>query len=161
VLLPLRHGAATAANGLRLIAEQHLQRHLQRRGEHRQHGHRNAPATGLVALNGLLLHAEHIGELGLRHVARLAELGNAVAHLDGELALIGTDSEHYVDHQFVGTLREDNNLWVFEYDPAWSAHPQGFDLSPALPRDVAKHRDGGSVRPVQWYFDNLLPEEDL
>jgi serine/threonine-protein kinase HipA len=67
----------------------------------------------------------------------------------------------YVDHQFVGTLREDNNLWVFEYDPAWSAHPQGFDLSPALPRDVAEHRDGGSVRPVQWYFDNLLPEEDL
>ena len=64
----------------------------------------------------------------------------------------------YVDHQFVGTLREDNNLWVFEYDPAWSAHPQGFDLSPALPRDVAEHRDGGSVRPVQWYFDNLLPE---
>jgi len=67
----------------------------------------------------------------------------------------------YVDHQFVGTLREDNNLWVFEYDPAWSAHPQSFDLSPALPRDVAEHRDGGSVRPVQWYFDNLLPEEDL
>lgn len=67
----------------------------------------------------------------------------------------------YVDHQFVGTLREDNNLWVFEYDPAWSAHPQGFDLSPALPRNVAEHRDGGTVRPVQWYFDNLLPEEDL
>jgi serine/threonine-protein kinase HipA len=67
----------------------------------------------------------------------------------------------YVDHQFVGTLREDNNLWVFEYDPAWSAHPHGFDLSPALARSVAEHRDGSSVRPVQWYFDNLLPEEDL
>lgn len=67
----------------------------------------------------------------------------------------------YVDRQFVGTLREDNNLWVFEYDQAWSVHPQGFDLSPALPRAVAEHRDGASVRPVQWYFDNLLPEEDL
>jgi serine/threonine-protein kinase HipA len=67
----------------------------------------------------------------------------------------------YVDHQFVGTLREDDNLWVFDYDPAWSAHPSGFDLSPALARSVAEHRDGGSVRPVQWYFDNLLPEEDL
>ena len=67
----------------------------------------------------------------------------------------------YVDQQLVGTLREENNLWVFEYDPAWSAHPHGFDLSPALPRSVAEHRDGGSVRPVQWYFDNLLPEEDL
>lgn len=67
----------------------------------------------------------------------------------------------YVAQQFVGTLREDNNLWVFEYDPAWSAHPHGFDLSPALARSVAEHRDGGSVRPVQWYFDNLLPEEDL
>lgn len=67
----------------------------------------------------------------------------------------------YVDNQLVGTLREDNNLWVFEYDPTWTTNPQGFDLSPALPRSVLEHRDGGSVRPVQWYFDNLLPEEDL
>lgn len=67
----------------------------------------------------------------------------------------------YVGRDLVGTLREDNNLWVFEYHPAWSAHPQGFDLSPALPRSTPEHRDGASHRPVQWYFDNLLPEEDL
>lgn len=24
-----------------------------------------------------------------------------------------------------------------------------------------RHVDGGTLRPVQWYFDNLLPEERL
>jgi serine/threonine-protein kinase HipA len=63
--------------------------------------------------------------------------------------------------QRVGTLREDNDLWEFEYAHEWAASAQGFDLSPALPRTQALHRDGSSNRPVQWYFDNLLPEEAL
>ena len=33
-------------------------------------------------------------------------------------------------------------------------------LSPALARAQQVHQDGGSNRPVQWYFDNLLPEEN-
>src|SRR5581483_4572633 len=41
------------------------------------------------------------------------------------------------------------------------ADPAGFDLSPALPRSRLIHQDGASDRPVQWYFDNLLPEEHL
>jgi serine/threonine-protein kinase HipA len=61
----------------------------------------------------------------------------------------------------VGTLREGDNLWSFEYDPAWTEAPDSFDLSPALARRERVHRDGGSDRPVQWYFDNLLPEEQL
>ncbi|HKX43295.1 MAG TPA: HipA domain-containing protein [Burkholderiaceae bacterium] len=61
----------------------------------------------------------------------------------------------------VGTLRERDDLWSFEYDPAWLAAPEGFDLSPALTRAQRAHHDGGSHRPVQWYFDNLLPEEQL
>src|SRR4029077_13727962 len=36
-----------------------------------------------------------------------------------------------------------------------------FDLSPRLARAQRMHRDGGTDRPVQWYFDNLLPEENL
>ena len=61
----------------------------------------------------------------------------------------------------VGTLREGDDLWSFEYDPAWIEAPDGFDLSPALARKRGVHQDGGSDRPVQWYFDNLLPEEQL
>lgn len=61
----------------------------------------------------------------------------------------------------VGTLREGDDLWSFEYDPAWIEAPDGFDLSPVLARERQVHHDGGSDRPVQWYFDNLLPEEQL
>jgi len=67
----------------------------------------------------------------------------------------------YVDRTLVGALSEDNNLWVFEYAAAWAALDRGFDLSPALPRATLRHADGGTQRPVQWFFDNLLPEELL
>ena len=67
----------------------------------------------------------------------------------------------YIDQTLVGTLSEGNNLWVFEYDPAWADLDRSFNLSPALPRSVLRHEDGSTVRPVQWYFDNLLPEEIL
>ena len=67
----------------------------------------------------------------------------------------------YVDDKRVGTLSEGNNLWVFDYDPAWVAWERSFDLSPALARGTLRHEDGGTMRPVQWYFDNLLPEERL
>ena len=67
----------------------------------------------------------------------------------------------YADATLVGTLQEDNNIWRFTYAASWLAADEGFDLSPALCRTAATHLDGSSVRPVQWYFDNLLPEEDL
>ena len=35
----------------------------------------------------------------------------------------------------VGVLKEQNNIWVFRYTPEWVASPDGFDLSPALPRE--------------------------
>ncbi|WP_372741626.1 HipA N-terminal domain-containing protein [Neptunomonas sp.] len=52
-------------------------------------------------------------------------------------------------------LREFNNLWQFEYDALWSE----FDQCPQLPRKTSLFIDGASTRPVQWFFDNLLPEE--
>jgi len=67
----------------------------------------------------------------------------------------------YIGRTPAGTLSEENNLWVFSYDPAWAAAERGFDLSPALSRKKLRHEDGGTERPVQWYFDNLLPEELL
>ena len=67
----------------------------------------------------------------------------------------------YLNGQRVGTLSEGDDLWQFRYDPAWINAPGSFDLSPALNRTALVHEDGGSLRPVQWYFDNLLPEEAL
>lgn len=67
----------------------------------------------------------------------------------------------YLNERRVGTLFEGNDLWSFRYESSWMQASDGFDLSPALPRSQALHQDGGSQRPVQWYFDNLLPEETL
>lgn len=67
----------------------------------------------------------------------------------------------YLNNRRIGTLNEGNDLWNFQYDPAWAAASDSFDLSPALPRSTLLHQDGGTERPVQWYFDNLLPEEQM
>ncbi len=67
----------------------------------------------------------------------------------------------YLDQHRVGVLAEGDDLWSFEYDPAWAASAEGFDLAPGLSRSNLRHVDGASSRPVQWYFDNLLPEEKL
>lgn len=61
----------------------------------------------------------------------------------------------------VGMLVDTNNLWGFQYDAAWLRSPAAFALSPALPLIDAMQLDGGTKRPVQWFFDNLLPEEEL
>lgn len=67
----------------------------------------------------------------------------------------------YIDSRLVGQLHEGDDLWRFAYNEAWAQAPDGFDLSPGLPRKTLHHADGGTLRPVQWFFDNLLPEELL
>lgn len=67
----------------------------------------------------------------------------------------------YLNTARVGVLSEGSDLWTFAYDPAWADAALGFDLAPGLPRGQLLHEDGGTDRPVQWYFDNLLPEEKL
>lgn len=67
----------------------------------------------------------------------------------------------YIDRKLVGVLHEGEDLWCFEYDEKWAEAPDGFDLAPGLSRAQRAHVDGGTNRPVQWYFDNLLPEELL
>jgi len=42
--------------------------------------------------------------------------------------------EVLANDQLVGCLRENNDLWEFEYGESWATSPQGFDLSPALRR---------------------------
>ena len=67
----------------------------------------------------------------------------------------------YIDTQLIGTLGEGDGIWRFDYKPEWAASANSFDLSPALTRSELAHLDGSTQRPVQWYFDNLLPEEGL
>jgi serine/threonine-protein kinase HipA len=67
----------------------------------------------------------------------------------------------FLNDQHVGTLSEGDDLWRCEYDANWASNPDAFDLSPGLLRSQPVHADGGTDRPVQWYFDNLLPEEEL
>lgn len=59
----------------------------------------------------------------------------------------------------VGCLSEAGAVWRFSYSESWRRAPSAFDLSPALPRRQGEIADGASQRPVQWFFDNLLPEE--
>ncbi|MGY8564397.1 HipA domain-containing protein [Paracidovorax citrulli] len=61
----------------------------------------------------------------------------------------------WLDTALVGRLSEEGNIWRFDYEPAW----EGGDLSPAIRRSQGSIIDGASLRPVQWFFSNLLPEE--
>jgi len=67
--------------------------------------------------------------------------------------------EAWINEQRVGTLHEANGLWAFEYSSQWLAHPDAYALCPGIPLVEGLQRDGATNRPVQWYFDNLLPEE--
>lgn len=65
----------------------------------------------------------------------------------------------YINERMVGNLSENQDVWSFKYDSSWAEAPDAFDLSPWLARKQLLHVDGASNRTVQWYFDNLLPEE--
>lgn len=61
----------------------------------------------------------------------------------------------WIGDRLLGHLYDDNGVWSFRYADDWAA----FDLCPNLPRAQGSIVDNSSQRPVQWYFDNLLPEE--
>ncbi|MGY2290104.1 HipA domain-containing protein [Pseudomonas sp. SDO528_S397] len=65
----------------------------------------------------------------------------------------------WINQICVGTLRESNGLWAFAYSQAWLADPLAHPLCTSLELQPEEHLDGATKRPVQWYFDNLLPEE--
>ncbi|WP_288739426.1 HipA domain-containing protein [uncultured Rheinheimera sp.] len=64
----------------------------------------------------------------------------------------------YLDRTFVGKLIEESSIWGFEYATDWLAH--GFNIIPGLAFMAGRQLDGATTRPVQWFFDNLLPEEN-
>ena len=64
-----------------------------------------------------------------------------------------------INGALVGTLRDENNIWAFQYASSWLQTPGAFELAASIPLNEGWQVDGSSVRPVQWFFDNLLPEE--
>ena len=73
--------------------------------------------------------------------------------------MTGRSLRALINQTEVGTLQEINGLWSFRYSDAWLNDVQHFALSPNLPLTAQPQLDGATRRPVQWYFDNLLPEE--
>jgi len=73
--------------------------------------------------------------------------------------MTGRTLHAWINQTRIGSLQESQGLWRFEYAADWLNHPQRFALSPYLPLMAQPLLDGASQRPVQWYFDNLLPEE--
>lgn len=65
--------------------------------------------------------------------------------------------EVFIASEQVGTLFENQGVWSFQYREDWVKN--GYALSPGLALSNDLIEDGGSVRPVQWFFDNLLPED--
>ncbi|ALE56536.1 HipA domain-containing protein [Paraburkholderia sp. SIMBA_055] len=67
----------------------------------------------------------------------------------------------YANRRRVGTVSDENGVWSFTYDEEWLGYGDAFALSPAFAFQSASFVDGSSERPVQWFFDNLLPEEEM
>jgi len=67
----------------------------------------------------------------------------------------------YANRRRVGTLTDENGIWSFGYDKDWVSAKDAFPLSPAFQLTDERVIDGSSERPVQWFFDNLLPEEGM
>lgn len=65
----------------------------------------------------------------------------------------------WINDLAVGVLQDQQGLWSFQYQADWLQHAGAYALSPHLPLQAAAIVDGATKRPVQWYFDNLLPEE--
>lgn len=65
----------------------------------------------------------------------------------------------YLNRELVGELAEHNGWWQFQYHSGWLNAPAAHPLTPTLPLRPQAYTDSGNDRPVQAFFDNLLPEE--
>ena len=57
----------------------------------------------------------------------------------------------------VGTLDVENGRWTFAYAADWTAYA----LSPSFPLATREFKDTANTKPVEWFFENLLPEGRL
>lgn len=63
----------------------------------------------------------------------------------------------YANGRVVGALATIGGAWRFDYADDWQAWP----LAPGFPLATRFFQDDGAARPVEWFFDNLLPEGHL
>ena len=66
----------------------------------------------------------------------------------------------YINEQRVGQLTENAGIWSFAYSDAWLSTGSAYALSPYIPLKSEPQSDSSTQRHIQWYFDNLLPEEN-
>ncbi|MDO9011661.1 MAG: HipA N-terminal domain-containing protein [Gallionella sp.] len=57
----------------------------------------------------------------------------------------------------VGTLEVRKGQWKFVYATEWT----DYSLSPNFPISTKKYEDTANDKPVEWFFENLLPEGRL
>src|SRR4030066_1607430 len=57
----------------------------------------------------------------------------------------------------VGTLEVRKGRWKFVYAAGW----EDYSLSPSFPLATKKYEDPSNAKPVEWFFENLLPEGRL
>ncbi|MGB5446544.1 MAG: HipA N-terminal domain-containing protein, partial [Psychromonas sp.] len=65
----------------------------------------------------------------------------------------------YINTDLVGFLSEDNDIWSFQYTQEWLDNSDNYALCSDIPLSNELQVDGSSKRYIQWFFDNLLPEE--
>lgn len=65
----------------------------------------------------------------------------------------------WLDELRVGRISEENDIWSFVYDSEWDLYDGKFNISPHINFTDKAITDGSTQRTVQWFFDNLLPEE--
>ncbi|GAW95120.1 MULTISPECIES: HipA domain-containing protein [Colwellia] len=66
----------------------------------------------------------------------------------------------YANDSLMGVLFDEKNIWAFQYELSWLETEGSYALCPDIPLNVEKQIDGSSTRPIQHFFDNLLPEEN-
>lgn len=64
-----------------------------------------------------------------------------------------------INNQLIGKLSEDNDIWSFQYVVDWLNSANCYPLCSDIPLSEHRQTDGSSKRYIQWFFDNLLPEE--
>ena len=57
----------------------------------------------------------------------------------------------------VGTIEIEKGRWKFSYATEW----KDYALSPNFPIATRKFEDTADAKPVEWFFENLLPEGRL
>lgn len=67
----------------------------------------------------------------------------------------------YANGLRMGSLTDENGIWSFTYDAQWLDFESAYALSPTFTLRPEPFVDGSSDRPVQWFFDNLLPERGM